>query len=308
MAIPIVAALPIDPVFDFSDGSEEFSIAQTDPQRSWASFRDVLESEKVQLADLFQGGIDQGQVVRVPALTACVRKINRFIAMSLAMARQMEEEKRVLESTKSRIEEAFVHIKLVLAEVNKKHKTLIEETRNGAGIEFQRLSNEGSSMRDDLLRTKTEAEASIVQLGIQQDALLKAAQAKFVQIEAEVKLVVPQTSSVGGVGGGSSGFEGRRKSVFEFIVIKDYPVLGEDKRHFREWHYKLKAHSNAILGPLSNLTKWMDIAEKDACSVKKESDQDPFPEYGAGRTEAAADIEAIMINTSRKVHKQDFMQ
>ena len=191
MSIPTVAPQVLDPTFDFSDGTEDFGIAQTDPIRSWMNFRDVLSNEGVQLADLFQAGIDQGQVVRIPALRACVRKINRSVAMSLAMARQMEEEKRVLESTKSRIEEAFVKIQSVLLDVDKKHEVLIEETRKGAGIEFQRLSSEGSSVRDDLLRVKTEAETSMVQLKTQQDTLLKAAQDKFVQIEANVKALVP---------------------------------------------------------------------------------------------------------------------
>ena len=103
-------------------------------------------------------------------------------------------------------------------------------------------------------------------------------------------------SSVGGVSGGSSVHEGKKKSVLEYNVIKDYPVLGEDKRHFREWYYKLKANLKAVLGHSCNITKWMVIAENGACSVKKESEQDPFPEVGVGRSEAAADIEAIMIN------------
>jgi hypothetical protein len=97
MSIPTVAPQVLDPTSDFSEGNEDFGIAQTDPMRSWMNFRDVLNNEGVQLTDLFQAGIDQSQVVRIPALRACVRKINRSVAMSLAMARQMEEERRVLE-------------------------------------------------------------------------------------------------------------------------------------------------------------------------------------------------------------------
>ena len=228
-----------------------------------------------------------------------MRRVNRCVAMSLAMARNMEVERIRVESMKNRIEEAFVQIKSVLIEVDKKHETLIEDTRKGAGVEFQRLSSEGSSVRDDLSRTKSEAEAALIQLKTEKESLLKSARDKFVMIEAEVKALAPQISSVGSSGGLRSSVDGsefRKKNVLEYNIIKDYPVLGEEKKHFREWHYKLKSNLKAMLGPQSNLVKWMEIAEKDACSVKKESEQDPLPEVGVGRSEAAADIEAIMIN------------
>jgi hypothetical protein len=129
MAIPIVAPQALDPLFDFSEGNEEFGVALTDPQRSWSTFRDVLDSEWTQLGGLFEGGVDQTQTVRIPALRACVRRVNRSVAMSLAMARNMEVERVQVESMKNRIEEAFVQIKSVLIEVDKKHETLIEDTR-----------------------------------------------------------------------------------------------------------------------------------------------------------------------------------
>jgi hypothetical protein len=40
--------------------------------------------------------------------------------------------------------------------------------------------------------------------------------------------------------------------------------------------------------------KWMEFAEKDA--TKKESEQEQIPEFGPGKLEAAADLEAIMMN------------
>ena len=125
MAIPVIASTAIDPLFDFSEGNEEFGVALTDPQRSWSSFRDVLDFEWTQLGGLFEGGVDQSQVVRIPALRACVRRINRSVAMSLSMARNMEVERVSLEAMKSRIEEAFVQIKSVLGEVDKKHEVII---------------------------------------------------------------------------------------------------------------------------------------------------------------------------------------
>ena len=75
MAIPVVAPMAIDPLFDFSEGNEEFGVALTDPQRSWSSFRDVLDFEWTQLGCLIEGGVDQSQVVKIPALRACVRRI-----------------------------------------------------------------------------------------------------------------------------------------------------------------------------------------------------------------------------------------
>ncbi len=53
---------------------------------------------------------------------------------------------------------------------------------------------------------------------------------------------------------------------------------------------------NAILGPGNNLVKWMEVAETDA--TKRDSEQEQIPEFGAGKTEAAADLEAIMLNLS----------
>ena len=128
MSIPTVAPQALDPLFDFSEGNEEFGVALTDPQRSWSTFRDVLDFEWTQLGGLFEGGVDQTQTVRIPALRACVRRVNRSVAMSLSMARHMEVERaslesmkiRVdverasLESMKIRVEEAFVQIKSVL--------------------------------------------------------------------------------------------------------------------------------------------------------------------------------------------------
>jgi hypothetical protein len=140
-------------------------------------------------------------------------------------------------------------------------------------------------------------------VGDTQKRLIEDAQKKFAEIQGEMIDLQNKVSaqsrvvgSVGSLGDPSSSVHEKKKSVLEYNVIKDYPVLGEDKRHFREWHYKLKANLKAVLGHSCNITKWMDIAEKDACSVKKESEQDPFPEVGVGRSEAAADIEAIMIN------------
>ncbi len=63
MAIPIVEPQALDPLFDFSAVNEEFGVALTDPQRSWSPFRDVLDSEWTQLGGLFEGGVDQSQVV-----------------------------------------------------------------------------------------------------------------------------------------------------------------------------------------------------------------------------------------------------
>ncbi len=303
MAVPVVAPMALDPTFDFSEGSEDFGIAQTDPMRSWMNFRDVLDSEKVQLADLFAGGIDQSQVVRVPALRACVRKINRSVAMSLAMARQMEEEKRVLESTKSRIEEAFIQIKSVLLDVDKKHEVLIEETRKGAGVKFQRLSNEGSSVRDDLLKIKTEAETSMVQLKAQQDTLLKAAQDKFVQIEADVRAMAPQGSSGGGGGVSSDKPDFRKKCVLEYQVVKEIPVIGGEKKGFREWHFKLRKNLKSVLGQDHPVHAWMDVAEKicmkqnDVNNVfRADLEVEVQHRHKKGRSEAEEVMEAIMIN------------
>jgi hypothetical protein len=288
--------MAVDPSVDFTHGSEDFGPANMDYQRTITRFRDEIWKVWNQLEPLFQGGVDQGAPVPVSVVRAVVRRTNRITAMNFAMMREAEKDRVEVASAMIRIEEAFEKVDSVVSDIDKKNVDLLAETRREAGVEFQRLSNEGSSVRDDLSRMKLEAEAALTQLKIEQEKLLKSAREKFVQIETDVQSLAPQISSVGGVGGGSSVHEGKKKSVLEYNVIKDYPVLGEDERHFREWHYKLKANLKAVLGHSCNITKWMDIAEKDACSVKKESEQDPFPEVGIGRSEAAADIEAIMIN------------
>ena len=124
MAVPTQSTLPqvCDPIVDFSSGSEEFGIANTDYQRSWASFRDVMLSEGAQLEPLF-ANVDQSQSVPIPLVRAAVRRINRTVAMSYAMAREVEKDRGELNTMKSRIEEAFVRLESVVIDVDRKNKS-----------------------------------------------------------------------------------------------------------------------------------------------------------------------------------------
>ena len=62
-----------------------------------------------------------------------------------------------------RIEESFKKVDSVVSDTDKKNVDLLVETRREAGVEFRRLSNEGSSVRNDSSRMKLEAEAALTQ-------------------------------------------------------------------------------------------------------------------------------------------------
>ena len=158
--------MKVDPSVDFTYGSEEFGPANTDYQRSITSFRDEIWKEWNQLEPLFQGGVDQNALVVVSVVRAMVRRTNRITAMNFAMMREAEKDRVEVASAKIRIEEAFKKVDSVVSDIDKKNVDLLVETRREAGVEFQRLSYEGSSVRDDLSRMKLEAEAALTQIKI----------------------------------------------------------------------------------------------------------------------------------------------
>ena len=49
----------------------------------------------------------------------------------------------------------------------------------------------------------------------------------------------------------------RKKCVLEYQVVKEIPVIGGEKKGFREWHFKLRKNLKSVLGQDHPVHAWM---------------------------------------------------
>ena len=141
----------------------------------WDALNAEVMKEWGQLGDLYLP-VDQSSLMGIAGGRAMARRMNMIFSMVHNMQFRMLKSEGLFTQIQSsvsfmsvRIEEAFKKVDSVVSDIDKKNVDLLVETRREAGVEFQRLSNEGSSVRDDLSRMKLEAEAALTQLKIEQE-------------------------------------------------------------------------------------------------------------------------------------------
>jgi hypothetical protein len=191
------------------------------------------------------------------------RKIARRLNMMFCMIRNMQfrmlkseglftQNQNSLAFVSARVEETLKIVVDNIADYEVQSQLRLKKTQSITEAKFSDLTNVllGETVKVEDLKEQARSAMNLV--GVTQKKLIEDAQSKFIEIQGEMtdlqNKVQAESRAVGSVGGsvgGSSEF--RRKSVLEFN-IKDYPILGEEKKHFREWHYKFKSNLSAILG------------------------------------------------------------